>query len=141
VIAETISRLRVNKEALGLKLIGGAAAFQQAAEKNPAATPGAFVYLLADEPQPRRFTGADAQRVDLSMAVVLVVRNVADATGEAASADIDALRAVIKPLLSAWVPADGYAPLERGAGNLLAFRDGHLWWQDSYRTYLFEGSL
>lgn len=137
-IAETLSWLRSNQQTLGVKLIGGAAAFQQAAEKNPAATPACFAFLADENPLPGKFSGTDIQRVDVVMPVVLVVRNVADATGEAAASDLQPLRDAVKTLLLGWVPLENWQPFQRGRGHLMAFRDGHMWWQDIYTSTYFE---
>jgi hypothetical protein len=139
VIAETIARLQ--ELVPTLKLVGGAAGFQKASETNPAATPAAFVFLARDVAGPNPVAPDVHQRVDAEIAVVLVIKNISDAQGNAASQDMETLRREVKAVLLGWPPATGYDALERGPGNLLAFRDGHLWWQDIYKTAYYDRSV
>ncbi len=131
---------RLDTEVAALKLVGGAADFQNAAESNPKVTPAAFVIPLEDMPTASETT-ALVQRVFVTIGVVLVVRNVTDAKGVAAKQDLEALRVAVKEKLLGWEPAEGCDPLERGPGRLLAFRDGHMWWQDIYKTAYFDRSV
>lgn len=135
-ITETIARLRAQIATLGAALVDGAAAFGAATETNPVSTPAIYVVPLSETPAPTQFDGV--QRVTGDMAIVCAVRNLTDARGEAAQIDLQALRVNVKAALLGWVPADGHTAIERGAGRLLAFRDGHLWWQDIYRSNYFE---
>lgn len=116
-----------------LKLIGGAAEFQPAAESNPKATPAAFVILDSERAGGSPTYGRTRQKVAAAIGVIIVVRNVADAQGSAAGTDIDSLRTAVLNMLLGWSPA-GCDALEFASGALLAFRDGHLWWRDVYRT-------
>lgn len=137
-IAEIIAKLETDKTTLGLKLVAGAAQFQLAADTNPTATPAAYVLPMAETPGDRQFSGNDIQKFDVSAAVVLVLKNVADPKGGAVLDDLQALRDKVKTALLGWVPLVGYASLSRGRANLLAFRDGHLWWQDTYHSSFYE---
>lgn len=137
-INNVVSRLDTDVPAL--KLVGRAADFQKAADSNPTVTPAAFVLSLEEIPGPVETT-AMIQRVEVLIGVVLVVRNVSDAKGAAASQDLEALRTAVNEKLMGWVPAEGFDPLERGPGRLLAFRDGHMWWQNIYKTAFFDRSV
>lgn len=137
-IAAIIGHLVAAQGSLGLKLVGGAAEFQRAAERNPTAVPAAYVFVTAEDPAPAPASGPLIQRVAVVVGVALVVRNVADATGAAASLDMDTLRGAVKAHLFGWQPNAECDPLERGPSNLLAFKDGHLWWQDSYITAYYD---
>lgn len=121
-----------------LKLIGGAAEFQTAADGNPKAVPAAYVLPMDETPGDRPFSGDDIQQIDIAVAVVLVLKNVAEPKGGAAVDDLQALRDEVKIALLGWVPITGYASLSRGRSNLLAFRDGYLWWQDTYVSSFYE---
>lgn len=130
-IAAIVARLR---DQVGtLSLISGAADFQKAAEANPTATPAAYVLLLTERGGPPATFSRTEQRVDAEIGIVLVTRNLADTKGAAAGTDMATLRAAVRTALLGWEDA-GRDPMEYGAGGLLAFRDGHMWWQDSYRT-------
>lgn len=139
-IAEVIGKLDDTRGETGLHLVEGAAQFQAIVEsqKNPTATPAAFVLPMRELPGDRPFSGSDIQKFDIAVAVVLVVRNVADVKGAAALDALQALRDAVKLALLGWVPLTGYASLARGQGNLLAFKDGHLWWQDTYTSSFYE---
>ena len=139
-IAEIIQRLATHADDLGLKLVDGAGAFQAAVESNPTATPAAYVVMLEENPAPSVSEALVIQEVSANIGVILVVRNVTDARGAAAQTDMETLRQAVKALLLGWAPAAGVCPLERGPGRLLAFRDGHMWWQDIYKTVFYDRS-
>ena len=139
-IAETIARLEATKGQTGLMLVGGAASFQKAVESNPPATPAAYVFMLDESAGPNPIAPDVIQRVGGNIAVVLVVRNLADPKGAASGQDMETLRAAVKAQLLGWQPATGYDPLERSRSHLLAFRDGHMYWQDAYTTVFYDRS-
>ena len=137
-IAETIARL----VDLGypLKLIGGAALFQIAAESNPKGVPAAFVIPLEETPSKNASGNFVIQRVTVAIGIILVVRNVSDNTGAAASSDMETVRNAVKTQLLGWQPSPAYDPLERSRSALLAFKDGHMWWQDVYISSYIDRS-
>lgn len=137
-IAEIIAKLDAEKAALGLKLVSGAADFQRAAQSNPTATPAVYVLPMDETPGPAPFSGDDIQHIRVSVGVVLVVRNVADAKGQAVHDDLQPLRDAIKASLLGWAPVEGYATMSRGRSALMAFKDGHIWWQDAYASSFYE---
>lgn len=131
---------RVRTEVPALKLVGGAADFQTASENKPTVTPACFVIPLEDYPGPSNTTSL-TQRVEASVGIVLVVRNVTDNKGDAARQDLEVLRGTVKGKLLGWEPAEGCDPYERGPGRLMAFKDGHMWWLDIYKTAYFDRSV
>jgi hypothetical protein len=137
-IQEIIDRLGSVAE---LKLVGGAAAFQAAAEKNPNLTPCAFVFPLEEDAAPNQNVNIVLQRVTAKVAVMLVVRNVSDAQGVAAGLDMTVLRQAVKASLLGWQPNAECDPLQRGAANLMLFKDGYMWWQDVYVTAFYDRSM
>lgn len=130
-IAEIIARLQ--SQVPTLKLVAGAAEFQAASETNPLATPAAYVLRMAENGGKSLTAAQVTQRVAAEIGIVIVVRNVADPTGAAAGADLETLRIAVRAALLGWAPP-GCDRLEFAAGGLLAFRDGHIWWQDSYHS-------
>ncbi|KAB8037409.1 phage tail terminator protein [Janthinobacterium aquaticum] len=136
-IDEIMARLRTLD---ALKLVAGAAGFQTAVESNPTVTPAAFVIPQTENPGPSLAVDVVMQLVQATVGIVFVVRNVADPHGVAAQQDLAPLRQAVKELLMGWVPVQDYAPLERGASNLLVFQDGHMWWQDIYMTSFYDRS-
>ena len=139
-IGEIRQRLEDNAVALGLKFVGTAVEFQSAAESNPTAEPAAYVIPLEEVPKPNHMDNVVVQRVVSSVGIVMVVMNVSDAKGKAAEQDMTTLRAAVKALILGWQPATGHDPLERGRSHLLAFRDGRMWWQDTYITAYYDRS-
>jgi len=123
-----------------LKLVGGAADFQTAVENNPTVTPCAFVIPLDERYAPSQDASIVIQRVDATVGIVFVVRNVSDVHGVAARQDLATLRKAVSDLLLGWDPVAGFAPLEGSAANLLVFKDGHMWWQDVYVTSFYKRS-
>ena len=140
-IAETIAYLEANKAALGLLLVAGAADFQRAVESNPAATPAAYVFTLDENAGANQVAPDVHQRGAATVGIVLVGRNVADPKGAATQQDLTTLRAAVKAKLLGWPPTSAHDPLERGRSHLLAFRDGHMWWQDAYTTAFYDRSV
>ncbi|MDD5297661.1 MAG: hypothetical protein PHU46_12180 [Rhodocyclaceae bacterium] len=133
-IPEIIARL---KTVPNLLLVDGAAGFAAAADpatgSKPRAAPAAFVLRLAESGEKSQTYMRVEQRVSAVIGIVYALRNVADAKGAAAGADLEALRQAGRAALLGWHP-EGADPFEFDAGALLAFKDGYLWWQDSYRT-------
>lgn len=138
-ITEITARLKA--EVSLLALVAGAADFQKASEANPTATPAAYVFVLRENAGPNGVAPDVHQRVAVEVGVILVVRNLGDVKGAAAGQDMETLRAAVKAVLLGWEPAAGYDALERGNSGLLAFRDGHMWWQDTYTTAFYDRSV
>lgn len=131
-IAEIIDRLKSTLP--DLRIVDGAAGFQRASESNPKATPAAFVFIVDESADDNSVDAPFIQEVDVKLAVVLVVRHVGDTVGAAAGVDMDSLRADVLAALMGYSPIAGYDPLARQKSALLAFRDGHMWWQETWST-------
>ena len=137
-IQELIERIKATVPAF--KFVGAAADFQAAAENCPAVTPACFVFSLGENPAPNALGDILLQHVQAAVGVVLVVRNLTDAKGVAAGIDMEALRKLVKAQVFGWTATPDLAPFERGASDLLAWRAGHLWWQDIYLTSYYDRS-
>jgi hypothetical protein len=124
-----------------IKFVGEAADFQHAAESNPTVTPACFVIPMEEAPTPSRMGDIVIQRVRATVGIVLVVRNLTDNKGVAARVDLDGLRKKVKDQLFGWQAKSELDPFERGNSHLLAFRDGHAWWQDQYITMYYDRSV
>lgn len=129
-------KARLETEVAALKLVAGAAEFAAAVDAGalPKALPAAFVFLASERGNPSPTWSRTRQLVPASVALMLVARNVADARGEAAQADLDALRVACRDALLGWAPTAECDPLQFESGGLAAFRGGAVWWTDSYRT-------
>jgi len=131
---------RIKQTVPELRLVGRAAEFQAAVENNPKATPACFVVPVQE--QPGRSISSDVlqQEVTATVGVILVVRNVGDTLGAGAGADLETLRKAVRSQVFGWQAGPGLDPFERGRGQLLAFRDGHVWWQDQFITSYYDRS-
>lgn len=127
---------RLADQVPALRLVEGAAEFAALVdgERLPRAMPAAYGFLAGETGSDSPTWSRTRQRVPVQIGLVLVARNVADARGEAAAADIDTLRAAVRAALLGWVPAAGCAPMQFASGALAAFRAGALWWLDTWRT-------
>lgn len=131
---------RIRQTVPELKFVGEAVDFQAAAESNPLATPACFVFLMDERPSKSQ-TDVLVQRVEATVGVAFVVKNLKDAKGAAASGALDDLRRKVKDQVFGWQASAELDPFERGASRLLAFRDGHVWWQDLYLTSYYDRSV
>lgn len=132
---------RITSTVPALRLVGRAVDFQTAVEKNPTAVPACFVIPMREQPGRAIDANVMQQKVTVTLGVIFVVRNVGDTLGGAAGADVEQLRLAVRAQLYGWTPDPAYDPLERGLGQLLAFRDGHAWWQDQFITSYYDRSL
>lgn len=117
-----------------LLVVGDAAQFAAVVDQLPD-TPAAYVIPLNERASANRFaSGAVHQEVDAQLGVVFAVRNVTDARGAAANADLAALRAEVSAALIGWQPDGCSDHVLFAGGELVAFANGCLWWQDEYVT-------
>lgn len=138
-IEQTVERIKSTVPAL--RLVGRAAEFQAAAERNPAVTPACFVVPMLEQPGPSMAASVMQQQITATVGIIFVVRNLSDVAGAAAGAELETLRRAVREQLYGWAPAPGLDPFERGTGHLLTFRDGHVWWQDLFITSYYDRSV
>jgi hypothetical protein len=132
---------RIRETVPEILFVGEVADFQSAAESNPIAVPALFVIELEENASPSQFSDVVvSQSVRAAVGLILVVRNLSDAKGAAARSELRVLRGLVKAQVYGWQPTPKYDPLERGQSHLLAFRDGHVWWQDQYLTSFYDRS-
>lgn len=131
-LALIIEQLRLAVPAL--RLVGGAAEFERAVQ-GLTALPAAFVLPARDVGGPSAFMGQiTQQQVASDYVVLLAVRNLADDEGAAAIEALRPVRIAVRDALLGWVPDADFDNCEYAAGELLAFENGVLWWQETYRT-------
>jgi hypothetical protein len=129
-VSPVIARLRANLT--GFTVVAGSADLEAATASN-ATTPAAYVMPLAESAEPNDMLGLTHQRLTLEFAVVTVVANLRDATGAAATADLNGKRMQVRAALVGWVPdASNGEPVTFTSGRLLQFRDSQLWWIDDF---------
>lgn len=128
-----IHRLRDQCPVGTFRQIGGAAELDAAIQSAPV-TPSAFVMPLADRADDPHLASYHLQHVMRHFSVVLCIANRADATGDAAAADLAAKRRAVRLALAAWAPDDTTGDaIAFSGGRVLRFADGRLWWADEYR--------
>lgn len=130
-IQAVITRLQGNAPAL-LSVQGAADLAKSRAA--PRRRPAAFVYLLSEDASANRKVSAVDQRVAVRFATLLVVKNVADARGEAAMGSVAPVRESVRTALLGWEPPGDRTPVEYGNGRLMAMADGLMWWQDTWTS-------
>lgn len=125
---------RLKEAGTPFRQAGGAAELDAALVGGLKAAPAAFVLPLGEEPGQNTRVNGTLQVVTASVGVVLAVRNVTDARGDAALDDLATLRAWVRGKLLGWVPVAGYVEAEYAGGRVLALAGGVLWWQDDWLT-------
>jgi hypothetical protein len=136
-IESILGRLRDQVEPL--RLVAGAAGFAAASENNPPATPAAYVFLTGESGGESAFDTPTLQRLDQSLALVLVLRHAGAPAGAGAAADMASLSATVRTALRGFRPSPAHEPLRLQSASLLSFRDRHEWWQQTWQTATYEG--
>lgn len=124
-----------------LKLVGGAAQFERAAA-GLAALPAAFVLPAKETAEESPFMDQTVQQlVAVEFVVLVAARNLTDDEGAAAIESLETVRKAIRSALLNWAPDTISHGCEFLSGEILAFENGVLWWQDTYRTaYLIRSA-
>lgn len=131
-LASIVARLADRVPAF--KLVGGAAEFERA-QQALAALPAAFVLPAKDLAQQNQFMGQMVQQqVATRFVVLLAVRNLADGDGAAATDSLEPIRIATRNALLNWTPDGALDGCDYASGDLLAFANGTLWWQDFFNT-------
>lgn len=130
---------RLKSEVPELRLVAGAAGFAAAADANPPATPAAYVFLAGEAGGEGAFDSPALQRLDLTVAVVLVVRHAGATAGAGAASDRASLADAVRAALRGYRPSVDHEPLRLQSASLLSFRDRHEWWQQTWQTATYEG--
>jgi len=131
--AAVLARLR---SVPALRLVGGAADLATARNQQPKTVPAALVVTSEAARLPAGASGGQLiQQVEVTLNVVLFVRNVAQQdSGAAARAEMDALVATVRGALLNWTPAAAFEPIHLRASRDEAYELGQLVVQELYRT-------
>lgn len=114
--------------------ISGAASYAAAAADGLKGDQAAWVIPVADAPGANALENGIEQRVAVRFGVVVALRNVSDARGDAAIDDLEALRIDVRTQLLGWIPPDAFEVITRGQGRMLALDNMELWWLDEFLT-------
>jgi hypothetical protein len=96
--------------------------------------PAAYVLPTGTRPGPNAVATTVRQRVEESVAVVLIDSNLRDYRGGQAAADLGALLAAVRTALVGWTPATGWEQTLLGPGRLLSFAGGVVAWQETFTS-------
>ena len=124
------------------RIVGGAADFAAIADA-PHAFPAAYVFVEEEaSAENETITGPVVQRMESDIAVVIVTKNLTDAKGAAAAAEIETLKTTVRAKLIGFVPEatqDG-TPVTHIAGALLKAKGGYVWHRELFGvvSYLTE---
>lgn len=131
-ITETIQRL---KDTAVFKKVAGVAAVERAMT-NLTIDPAAFVLPLAESPvgSEQGYFNAMDQEVQAVAGVLIAVRSLQDATGEAVLDVLKPYRDAVGAALFGWAPNTECSELVFAGGQLIGFNNGVVWWQDEYAT-------
>ena len=116
--------------------VAGAAAFAVATAGSIRQTPAVWVVPGDETGGANTLIGALHQQVTAPIGVIFAVRNVSDASGDAAITDLAALRQAARTALLNWTPdhLPGGAPFRFLRGGLFSFQNAIVWWHDQYQT-------
>lgn len=102
---------------------------------NPKRSPTAYVVLNMERPKDAtEGTGPAVQNIEVDIVVVLAVK----AVNETRLGGIEPLRRHVVGALFDWAPTTGASPYTRGPGKLLTFRNGWIYWAETFRTDYWE---
>jgi len=98
---------------------------------------GCYIFREKASPEASEMANGVMQRITTSIALVIVVRNVATASGVDADDASFKLQNKLKQALLGWVPEPNASPLHFSGGALVSFANGFHIWKDSYTTEQF----
>ncbi|WP_207458652.1 hypothetical protein [Azospirillum sp. SYSU D00513] len=123
-----ITRLRERCPVFGPR-VAGAAEFKALPETANLPVPAAYVLPLDDKAEPVKELNEFRQDIRDSFAVVVVVSNKGDERGQAAAADLHAIRAELWRALLGWEPDTDYGWIEYEGGEVVHMDRARLYYQ------------
>lgn len=130
---------RLRERASMLRAVGGSASLDAAYKANRFPEPSAYV-LPARHSAGKNELGSNgfSQLVSAEFAVVLCVKNVADARGSAAHGDLQPVLEEVYAVLLNWQPPWAANPIEMDSGKLADVEPGLLWWEEVFRVEFYK---
>lgn len=129
-----INRLKANAQSL--RFVGTSADLRTALDQKPNVTPAAYV-LVEESARPPQMSGAlTIQHVEVSIQVVVFIRNSTserDGAGARAIADTKAIPEIRSALIG-WYPGDGFDSLSFTAGRDENYETGMLCFQQVFQS-------
>ena len=127
---------RIKDEVLAFSEVAGAANLENIMAGR-ISSPGCYIFKERSQPQGGDLIGITMQRVILRYAVIIIVKNVADARGADAADESETLQESVRTALLGWQPSPEADPIEYADGALISFANGFFIWRDTYQTYQF----
>jgi len=123
--------------------VEGAISLATLGERSAVQDQKGFVLPLKETAQANRIAAnAVRQRVTEQIGVVIAVRNVRDASGEAAhDGGLDLIRSQLLSAMLGWVPDIGYSQFEYSGGSLLMMKEGTVYWLYRFETARNETNI
>lgn len=97
-------------------------------------TPAAYVYAKEEAAGVNERVNAVSQRVEIDIGILLVVRDVSDAGGFGATADLETLKAYVRRRLIGFQPPAAADVITDVGGVLLKARGGEVRWEMTVAT-------
>lgn len=134
-LAAVRDRLKTFVPAIGFNAVQGAAELEAALKNGLLTTPSAFVIPMAEAPAKNAFEFQSVSQDTTAMCgVVVAVRDLSDAVGEAAMATLRSIRGGVFDALVNWTSDPDFAPFVYGGGQVIGQRDQITLWQDDFIT-------
>ncbi len=124
---------RLSTEVPALSRVAGIAALESL-QSALTALPAAYLMPGAERPDGAEEPNVARQVIRERLTVVLAVRNVADARGEAAADDLRPLVNAVRQALVGWRPESGKTPLIFEGADPVGYDDQLLLWAEHFST-------
>lgn len=134
IVPEVIGRLK------GLDLfamVEGVAQLASLGNASPRATPAAFVFVDEEAAEENERLNGVLQRLHTDVGVILVTRDVSDATGGKAATDVDSLKRAVWGALVGWQPDSADDALTYVGGRLARARDGYVTFEMTFAAPVY----
>ena len=135
-IPDVIARLLGISPAV-FSLVEGTAELASRGTGAPAALPAAYVFVGEEGSAENERLNGVLQRTEVDLKVVIITGNVSDASGGAAAADLEALKAAVRTALLGWQPTGADDIITSVGGELVRARDGLVWWEMTFATAFY----
>ena len=136
-ISDVIKRLKDESLLLQNRVFGAVELANT--QPNSLQTPCVFVVPMAEKGSRNMVVGGFTQLIDAQIGVVICVRNHRDVRGESGHVELEKVRAEIRDILNDWLPPNCDLPMEFLQGQIAAYDNAVIRWNDVFTTaYYFR---
>lgn len=136
-ISDVITRLKEESLLLQNRVFGAVELANT--QPNSLQTPCVFVIPMAEKAEQNMLVGAISQRITAQIGIVICVRNYRDTRGEGGHIELENVRAEIADILNGWQPSNADIPMEFLQGQIAAYDNSVIRWNDVFTTsYYFR---